>query len=121
MLDFSKNYFELFGLPLDYSVDTSALADSYRNLQRVVHPDRFASAPRGMVHRRHDKRLLDDIGRVVAEAGDGPVRLEDEPVAARPALQAPNTPAPLCNGRGFTFLNRPVLASHLTPNCDTQA
>ena len=44
MLDFSKNYFELFGLPLGYSVDTSALADSYRNLQRVVHPDRFASA-----------------------------------------------------------------------------
>ncbi len=44
MLDFSKNYFELFGLPVDYSVDAAALADNYRNLQRVVHPDRFASA-----------------------------------------------------------------------------
>ncbi len=44
MLDFSKNYFELFGLPVDYSVDATALADNYRNLQRVVHPDRFASA-----------------------------------------------------------------------------
>ncbi len=44
MLDFSKNYYELFGLPVSYSVDASELAESYRNLQRVVHPDRFASA-----------------------------------------------------------------------------
>jgi molecular chaperone HscB len=44
MLDFSKNYFELFGLSMGYSIDVAALADSYRNLQRVVHPDRFASA-----------------------------------------------------------------------------
>ncbi len=44
MLDFSKNYFELFSLPVDYSIDTGELADSYRNLQRVIHPDRFASA-----------------------------------------------------------------------------
>ncbi len=43
MLDFSKNYFELFGLPLDYSIDVGELSDNYRNLQRVVHPDRFAS------------------------------------------------------------------------------
>lgn len=43
MLDFSKNYFELFGLPVNYVVDVAELADSYRNLQRVVHPDRFAS------------------------------------------------------------------------------
>lgn len=44
MLDFSKNYFELFGLPMDYALDTSELAEIYRDLQRVVHPDRFASA-----------------------------------------------------------------------------
>ncbi len=44
MLDFSKNYFELFGLPVAYVIDTAELADSYRDLQRVVHPDRFASA-----------------------------------------------------------------------------
>jgi len=44
MLDFSKNYFELFGLAATYSVDAGELADNYRNLQRVVHPDRFASA-----------------------------------------------------------------------------
>ncbi|MCU7844636.1 MAG: co-chaperone HscB [Candidatus Thiodiazotropha sp. (ex Monitilora ramsayi)] len=45
MLDFSKNYFELFGLPVGYIVDTAALSDRYRDLQRIVHPDRFANAP----------------------------------------------------------------------------
>lgn len=44
MLDFSKNYFELFGLPVGYIVDSSQLAERYRELQRVVHPDRYASA-----------------------------------------------------------------------------
>jgi molecular chaperone HscB len=44
MLDFSKNYFELFGLPQDYLLDRAALADRYRELQRITHPDRYASA-----------------------------------------------------------------------------
>ena len=44
MLDFSKNYFELFGLPVDYVVDADQLAVNYRELQRTVHPDRFANA-----------------------------------------------------------------------------
>ncbi|MCB1850220.1 MAG: co-chaperone HscB [Gammaproteobacteria bacterium] len=44
MLDFSKNYFELFGLPVGYIIDKGQLAERYRELQRVVHPDRFANA-----------------------------------------------------------------------------
>lgn len=44
MLDFSKNYFELFGLPVGYIVDTEQLSTHYRELQRAVHPDRFANA-----------------------------------------------------------------------------
>ncbi len=44
MLDFSKNYFELFGLPVGFVVDMDALAERYRELQRVLHPDRFANA-----------------------------------------------------------------------------
>ncbi len=44
MLDFSKNYFELFGLPVAYVLDTEQLSERYRQLQRVVHPDRYASA-----------------------------------------------------------------------------
>ncbi len=44
MLDFSNNYFALFALPVAYVIDASDLAERYRDLQRVVHPDRFASA-----------------------------------------------------------------------------
>lgn len=44
MLDFSKNYFDLFGLPVAYIVDVNALSERYRELQRVIHPDRFANA-----------------------------------------------------------------------------
>jgi molecular chaperone HscB len=43
MVDFSKNYFELFGMPVGFRVDKTALAERYRDLQKVVHPDRFAS------------------------------------------------------------------------------
>lgn len=42
MLDLTRNYFEMFGLPVDFIVDSSALANHYRELQRVVHPDRYA-------------------------------------------------------------------------------
>ncbi|QFY88920.1 Fe-S protein assembly co-chaperone HscB [Magnetovirga frankeli] len=44
MLDFGKNYFELFGLPQVYRLDQQALAERYRELQRVTHPDRHAAA-----------------------------------------------------------------------------
>lgn len=43
MLEGTKNHFELFGLPLEYRVDKSALTERYRELQKLVHPDRFAS------------------------------------------------------------------------------
>ena len=44
MLDFSKNYFELFGLPVGYLVDGAELSQRYRDLQRVTHPARYAGA-----------------------------------------------------------------------------
>ena len=44
MFDFSKNYFELFGMPVGYVIDNAALDQRYRELQKVVHPDRFAAA-----------------------------------------------------------------------------
>jgi molecular chaperone HscB len=42
--DFSKNHFELFGLPVAFPLDLVALERTYRDLQREVHPDRFAAA-----------------------------------------------------------------------------
>ncbi len=39
-----QNYFELFGLEPGFDIDLSAIAERYRELQRAVHPDRFANA-----------------------------------------------------------------------------
>jgi len=44
MLDLSKNFFVLFGLPVSYTIDNNALRERYRELQRNVHPDRYANA-----------------------------------------------------------------------------
>ncbi|WP_345852923.1 co-chaperone HscB [Shewanella algae] len=38
------NYFELFDLTPSFDVDTAELASRYRDLQRAVHPDKFANA-----------------------------------------------------------------------------
>ena len=43
-MDITKNYFEVFGLPVGFSVDLPALTERYRELQREIHPDRFAGA-----------------------------------------------------------------------------
>lgn len=42
--DLSTNFFALFGLPVSFDVDLDALAQRYREMQRAVHPDRFANA-----------------------------------------------------------------------------
>jgi len=44
MIDFSRNYFDLFGLPARFRFDPAALDAAYRALQREVHPDRYAAA-----------------------------------------------------------------------------
>lgn len=41
---FSKNYFEIFNLPVAFDVDINLLSSVYRDLQKEVHPDRFVSA-----------------------------------------------------------------------------
>jgi molecular chaperone HscB len=42
MLDLTQNYFDLFGLPASFDVEAASLSERYRELQRVVHPDRHA-------------------------------------------------------------------------------
>jgi len=44
MIDFSRNHFELFGLPAHFRFDPARLDSAYRALQSEVHPDRFATA-----------------------------------------------------------------------------
>jgi molecular chaperone HscB len=41
--DFTRNHFELLGLPVAYAVDAARLEKGYRDLQSQVHPDRFAA------------------------------------------------------------------------------
>ena len=44
MIDFSRNHFELFGLPERFRFDATVLDRAYHALQSEVHPDRFATA-----------------------------------------------------------------------------
>jgi molecular chaperone HscB len=43
-VDLSSSHFELFGLPQSFAIDRELLDKRYRELQRSVHPDRFANA-----------------------------------------------------------------------------
>jgi molecular chaperone HscB len=43
-MDFSRNHFELLGLPVRFALDAPALERRYREVQTQVHPDRFASS-----------------------------------------------------------------------------
>lgn len=40
--DFSKNHFELFGIPAHYQIDLIHLEQAYRDIQSQIHPDKFA-------------------------------------------------------------------------------
>jgi molecular chaperone HscB len=44
MIDFSRNHFELFGLPERFRFDAAVLDRAYHALQGEVHPDRYAAA-----------------------------------------------------------------------------
>jgi molecular chaperone HscB len=41
-MDIDQNYFELFGLAAVFAVDETLLSERYRQLQKEIHPDRFA-------------------------------------------------------------------------------
>ena len=42
--DFKKNHFQLFGMAPLFAIDVAGLDIAYREVQREVHPDRFANA-----------------------------------------------------------------------------
>ncbi len=43
-MELTQNHFELFGLPVAFEIDAQQLAERYRELQRTLHPDRYANA-----------------------------------------------------------------------------
>ncbi len=43
-LDFSRNHFDLFGLPMSFTLDLERLDKAYRDIQTEIHPDKFAHA-----------------------------------------------------------------------------
>jgi molecular chaperone HscB len=44
-VNLNQTHFELFGLPARFAIDAATLEARYHELQREVHPDRFAAAP----------------------------------------------------------------------------
>ena len=40
----ADNYFELFGVPTGFSVESARIESKYRELQSLLHPDRYATA-----------------------------------------------------------------------------
>lgn len=42
--DLTSDFFTLFGLPASFDVNISELTSRYREMQRAVHPDKFANA-----------------------------------------------------------------------------
>jgi len=43
-LDFSRNHFELFAMPMTFAIDAERLDQAYRGMQAEIHPDKFAHA-----------------------------------------------------------------------------
>ncbi|MEZ5503818.1 MAG: Fe-S protein assembly co-chaperone HscB [Halioglobus sp.] len=60
--DFHKNYFQLFDLPVAFALDVGQLGKRYRQLQRELHPDRYAGAS------AHEQRLAVQYSALVNEA-----------------------------------------------------
>ncbi len=77
----ANNYFELFQLPVQYTIDKSRLSEAYRELQRVVHPDRFVGAA------DHERRLAQQKSTLV---NDGYQVLRDDLSRAQHLLHLNN-------------------------------
>ena len=74
----ASNYFELFDLPVGMDVDSEKLTARYRDMQRVLHPDRYAHAP------DHERRVALQLA---AEVNDGYRTLKEPLSRARYLLE----------------------------------
>jgi len=67
-VDSVPSHFELFDLPVSFAVDTDLLERRYRELQRSVHPDRFASAgERERLQSVHQATLINEGYRILKD------------------------------------------------------
>ena len=57
-----QTHFELFELPVSFDLDLQELSQRYRELQRVVHPDKYANAS------DRERRLSVEKAAVINEA-----------------------------------------------------
>lgn len=60
--DFQRNYFQLFDLPVGFALDQGQLGARYRQLQKELHPDRYAGAS------AHEQRLAVQYSSLINEA-----------------------------------------------------
>ena len=81
--DFSRNYFELFGLDVNFLIDIDVLESNYQQLQSQFHPDRFVSSD------DQDRRIAMQATTFINEAHD---ILRNEQTRARYLLQLQGVP-----------------------------
>lgn len=43
-VDLTRNFFDLFNIPVGFDVELKSLSENYRALQNAVHPDKFANS-----------------------------------------------------------------------------
>ena len=60
--EFQQNYFELFDIPVGFTVDVVQLGSRYRKLQKELHPDRYANAS------AHEQRIAIQYSALINEA-----------------------------------------------------
>jgi molecular chaperone HscB len=60
--ELQKSYFQLFDLPENFALDQAQLGERYRELQKELHPDRYASGS------AHEQRLAVQYSALINEA-----------------------------------------------------
>lgn len=63
-MSLTENYFQLFDLPEQYQLDSAALRNTYRELQRKTHPDKFTDAS------QHEQMLAVQYAATINDAHD---------------------------------------------------